>query len=547
MPADPSKPRYRIALRLPDGSTVRKAKTAIAAEIDGVEANNVRLIAARILLAILNYDCFVLQLYAVECYGSKMWKAWVDEDAITQANADVGSRNPPNDYITFYELPFPYEQLALNRFREESKLLNDRHRDVEAGRIVVPVLFGTKQSKAISSSSPSFFGLPIMLGLERKDATTYEAVQEAVIRQVARLTKNGADFFESPEAPAAETDGSAEATETQKEPVSADQETSSTPVENGSSSRQSEEENIIAPPPLPPKGTPIISKAFNIYVADRRGRNVNIGSSAAQDLTYGKTKLRDRIKQYAEAEKSDMPGSLPEAPTADKSVEEEEDEELKKRYEDVQPPSPVIETGDVLFVEFSDAAYKHFFADASLMAHDQAAPAGKPLPPSRKRETVSLDACLDEFSKVEQLDAMNTWYCPQCKDHKEATKQVDLWSLPDILVIHLKRFSGAYSSFLSFFRCLCSPLHEAASRYGSRDKITDKVDFPLEGLDLAPRVIERKIAKDLAASGDAEAAKENELDSESLVYDLYAVDNHYGGMGGGHCEWLFQIKLGSEC
>ena len=32
-------------------------------------------------------------------------------------------------------------------------------------------------------------------------------------------------------------------------------------------------------------------------------------------------------------------------------------------------------------------------------------------------------------------------YCPSCKEHREATKQMSVWRLPDVLVVHLKRFS----------------------------------------------------------------------------------------------------------
>jgi ubiquitin carboxyl-terminal hydrolase 4/11/15 len=108
---------------------------------------------------------------------------------------------------------------------------------------------------------------------------------------------------------------------------------------------------------------------------------------------------------------------------------------------------------------------------------------------------------------------MSYRYCPNCKEHKEATKQVDLWSLPDVLVIHLKRFS--------------------ASRYGTRDKISDMVDFPLEGLDLTPRVIERQVAKHLSTTSQgSETLGDYKVDPEPLIYDLFAVDNHFGGLGG---------------
>lgn len=49
-------------------------------------------------------------------------------------------------------------------------------------------------------------------------------------------------------------------------------------------------------------------------------------------------------------------------------------------------------------------------------------------------------------------------YCPTCKKHQLATKKLDLWSLPEVLIIHLKRFS--YTKY-------------------SREKLDTIVDFPL--------------------------------------------------------------------
>ena len=48
-------------------------------------------------------------------------------------------------------------------------------------------------------------------------------------------------------------------------------------------------------------------------------------------------------------------------------------------------------------------------------------------------------------------------YCPRCEKHQQATKKFDLWSLPDTLIIHLKRFS--YNRYF-------------------RDKIDTLVEFP---------------------------------------------------------------------
>ena len=112
----------------------------------------------------------------------------------------------------------------------------------------------------------------------------------------------------------------------------------------------------------------------------------------------------------------------------------------------------------------------------------------------RKKEGISLAECLDEYGKEEILSENDAWYCPRCKEHRRASKKFELWKTPDILVMHLKRFS--------------------ANR-GFRDKLDVLVDFPVEELDLTGRV----------------AMPE---DGKSLVYDLIGVDNHYGGLGGGH-------------
>lgn len=78
-----------------------------------------------------------------------------------------------------------------------------------------------------------------------------------------------------------------------------------------------------------------------------------------------------------------------------------------------------------------------------------------------------------------------------------------MWTLPDILVLHLKRFRQAG---------------------GRRHKLPALVRFPLAGLDTAPHVECR--------GGRAPLA--DQTPSPEFLYDLYAVCNHHGGMHGGH-------------
>ena len=124
----------------------------------------------------------------------------------------------------------------------------------------------------------------------------------------------------------------------------------------------------------------------------------------------------------------------------------------------------------------------------------------------RRKNGVTLDECLDEFGKMETLSESNSWYCPRCKEHRQAHKKFELWKVPDILVMHLKRFS---------------------SNRNFRDKLELHVDYPVEGLDLSERVIVNDEGK-------------------SMVYDLVAVDNHYGGLGGGHYTAVAQNFFNKE-
>uniref|UniRef100_A0A673I037 Ubiquitin carboxyl-terminal hydrolase 4 n=1 Tax=Sinocyclocheilus rhinocerous TaxID=307959 RepID=A0A673I037_9TELE len=115
----------------------------------------------------------------------------------------------------------------------------------------------------------------------------------------------------------------------------------------------------------------------------------------------------------------------------------------------------------------------------------------------KKKTTVALRECIELFTTMETLGEHDPWYCPTCKKHQQATKKFDLWSLPRILVVHLKRFS--------YNRCW-------------RDKLDTVVDFPIRDLNMSEFVCDPK--------------------ADPYVYDLIAVSNHYGGMGGGHCKSL---------
>ena len=101
----------------------------------------------------------------------------------------------------------------------------------------------------------------------------------------------------------------------------------------------------------------------------------------------------------------------------------------------------------------------------------------------------------------------NVRYCPGCKKHRQAIKKLDLWRLPEILVIHLKKFS--YSRFM-------------------KNKLETYVDFPIDNFDLSPYLAQRN-------------------GQSCNCYMLYAVSNHYGSMGGGHYTAFVHVSGFPSC
>ncbi|KAJ1729116.1 ubiquitin-specific protease doa4, partial [Coemansia biformis] len=69
-----------------------------------------------------------------------------------------------------------------------------------------------------------------------------------------------------------------------------------------------------------------------------------------------------------------------------------------------------------------------------LRRNKQQAPTASNLP-------VNIYQCLDAYSETEILDGDNMWMCPKCKAKRKATKRLLISRLPDVLTVHLKRFS----------------------------------------------------------------------------------------------------------
>ncbi|KAH3758786.1 ubiquitin carboxyl-terminal hydrolase 8 [Pelomyxa schiedti] len=128
-------------------------------------------------------------------------------------------------------------------------------------------------------------------------------------------------------------------------------------------------------------------------------------------------------------------------------------------------------------------------------------------------EGLTIDSCIKAFLREEQLSDDDLWYCPKCRKHRPATKKFNLWNIPTILILHLKRFRTISTG--------------GVRGWDWPSKITSFVDFPLSGFNIGAYVV-----------GPSPIA------GKSLLYDVYAVVNHSGGTDGGH--YTACAKVGSK-
>ncbi|RHZ23207.1 hypothetical protein DYB37_001619 [Aphanomyces astaci] len=122
---------------------------------------------------------------------------------------------------------------------------------------------------------------------------------------------------------------------------------------------------------------------------------------------------------------------------------------------------------------------------------------------------LSLQSCLKDFTASEPLDEA---YCSRCKALTPAAKKMDLWRVPPLLVIQLKRFQYTATS---------------------RKKLRHLVQFPLKGLDLTEFLVRSSPDSGLQ-NWQFLGGKLAPDQVPAAVYDLYAVVNHIGVLGGGH-------------
>ena len=123
-----------------------------------------------------------------------------------------------------------------------------------------------------------------------------------------------------------------------------------------------------------------------------------------------------------------------------------------------------------------------------------------------RAQPVFVGNCLHAFCTSDRLIDRDQYRCDRCKVKVDASKTLSLQSLPEVLMLHIKRF--AHNSY-----------------FGS--KVNRHVNFPVQGLDMKAFLSEER--RERMAQQQPQDAEDS-----SSVYDLYAVIRHLGSVAGGH-------------
>jgi ubiquitin carboxyl-terminal hydrolase 4/11/15 len=493
-------------------------------------------------------------IFAAELWHGYFYKMFGDHDMI----GEIAS----GDVIVFYEVATKLKTRHVVRTEDapDANIRFRSHTDPSSFKLVqstlpadpdmfvIPVFTaraGARSENRYSNNSDGLVGAPFFVTVSRAEAASVDAITQAVVSQYARLLKDGdegtlvtaagptdvSSGSDNTEDAIGEDDPDTLVTEIPLDPSLAapsppvadilfdDMATDSPPSSSVSASMTiATPSESTSPSSLPSEAVagPSSRPVFTISVFSPRHR---YGSVAGQipdgkDLGGELFPLGTAYGNRSAARRLDTPDSddeLATAPTAAPIY-------LGPGTGIVctWPDGVLDETLGPKSASAFDMGYETF-VDPSIVAE-----AGK----KRTKATLSIDDCLDEFSREETLGDDDLWYCStvragflafcstgqlpadgllfrrlQCKEHQAATKKLELWKTPDILVVHLKRFGGSR---------------------GLRDKIDNLIEFPVTDFDLSPRVQERQIALSIEAAGGSTNDLGLESTKEPVVYDLCA-------------------------
>ncbi|KAI9921428.1 hypothetical protein PsorP6_000849 [Peronosclerospora sorghi] len=116
---------------------------------------------------------------------------------------------------------------------------------------------------------------------------------------------------------------------------------------------------------------------------------------------------------------------------------------------------------------------------------------------------VPLEHCLDAFTSEEKI---SEGYCSSCRKHQEMTKKLEIWRLPPVMVVHLKRFQYTQTYRRKLGSLVEFPIHDLELSACVAPHIEVPEKYPLKrprGISSGVSVSARKLMKLRSRGGSA--------------------------------------------
>ena len=91
----------------------------------------------------------------------------------------------------------------------------------------------------------------------------------------------------------------------------------------------------------------------------------------------------------------------------------------------------------------------------------------------------------------------DAYFCPQCNKKRQVVKKLGVWSVPDVMVVHLKRFRQSTKT---------------------TNKLETLVDFPLENFDMSPNMARQPGGGEAAATTNVNGTSESNTAKVSIFF-----------------------------
>lgn len=134
-----------------------------------------------------------------------------------------------------------------------------------------------------------------------------------------------------------------------------------------------------------------------------------------------------------------------------------------------------------------------------------------PIPILQTDQQCNITDCIKTFSNAEMLNGQNQYECDCCGVKSDGIKKINIWNVPDVFIIHLKRFSTDVGPNKNVIRINKNPSF---------------ITYPFEHFDMFPYM--------------------HPLHAKHTNFNLVSVIHHYGSYGGGHYTATCKNPINSQ-